>query len=293
MKTTKRKFTRLLAALTASFALFAFGERAEAQEIQLTGPLAGAPAVRKLKLYRQGRFEIAPSAAFTLLDEYNRTILFGARLTYNITDWLGIGAWGGYGAIQTTTALTDEIQRVNVERRQQAAMMGEVYEDTTTGRLTAVNLSNDFTKQIGEIQWLLAPQITLVPFRGKIALFQSLYIDTDLHLFLGPAFIGLNERKDCTSCTDPASFTRGTRMAIAPTIGAGLTFYVNKWNALGFDLRALPFSWNRGGFDTAGGGKDAEFPDNKVDSADQRFRLNMMLGVSWNFYLPTQFRISE
>ena len=31
-----------------------------AQEIQLTGPLAGAPAVRKLRLYREGRFEVAP-----------------------------------------------------------------------------------------------------------------------------------------------------------------------------------------------------------------------------------------
>ena len=52
--------------------------------------------MRKLRLYREKRIEVAPAASFTLLDEYQRTILFGARLNYNITDWLAIGAWGGY-----------------------------------------------------------------------------------------------------------------------------------------------------------------------------------------------------
>src|SRR5579884_3135109 len=70
---------------------------AAAQEIQLTGPLKGAPAVRDLRLYREGRFEIAPTVSFTLLDEYRRTILVGARLNYNIKDWIAIGVWGAYG----------------------------------------------------------------------------------------------------------------------------------------------------------------------------------------------------
>ena len=43
---------------------------ASAQEIQLTGPLAGAPAVRQLRLHRAGRFEVSPTVSFTLLDEY-------------------------------------------------------------------------------------------------------------------------------------------------------------------------------------------------------------------------------
>jgi hypothetical protein len=294
MKTTKGKTTkRFLAALTASFALLFGSEYAHAQELQLTGPLAGAPAVRKLRLRRQARFEIAPSASFTLLDEYNRTILFGARLNYNFTDWLGIGAWGAFGAIQMPTALTDHIQEVNVARRQLAADMGQNYEDTLTGRLTAVNLSANYPEQIAEINWVFAPQITLVPFRGKIALFQSVYFDTDLYVFGGPAFVGLTERKDCDPCNTPDAFDRVSRMAIAPTFGLGLSFYVNKWSALGVEWRGLPFSWNTGGFDTAGGGQDEAFPDNKVSSADQRFRFNQMLSISYNIYLPTQFRISE
>jgi hypothetical protein len=287
--TTGKAPKRLISVLAAGFALFAFTERAEAQEILLTGPLAGAPAVRKLRLYRQNRFEFAPAVSFTLLDEYQRTILLGARLTYNITDWIGIGAWGAYGGlIRIPTSLTEHIQDVNEDRR---ALDG--YETSTTGRLVRVNLGTDLEEQLGAIDWVIAPQITAVPFRGKIALFQSIYIDTDLYFFGGPAFVSLQERVNCDPCGLPQTFERESRMAIAPTFGLGLTFYVNKWSALGFEWRGLPFSWNTGGFDTAGGGKDDEFPDDAINEADQRFRFNQLLTISYNFYLPTQYRVSE
>lgn len=291
MNSTKGKTAkRVLAALAASFAFCAFTQRAEAQEILLTGPLAGAPAVRKLRLHRQTRFEIAPLASFTLLDPYERTILFGARLNFNFTDWLGIGAYGAFGAVKIPTALTDHIQEVNIERRRQAQADNIDYGSTTTGRLTRVNLGENFKNQIGEIDWIFAPQVTLVPFRGKIALFQSIFLDTDLFFFGGPAFVGVKERKNCDPCGD---FTRASRVAIAPTFGLGLSFYVNKWSAFGIEWRGLPFSRNLGGFDTAGRGKDDKFPDDKITSADQRFEFNQMLTVSYSFYLPTQYKISE
>lgn len=290
MNTTKSKtIKRVLSVLAAGCALFALPKPANAQEILLTGPLAGAPAVMKLRLYREARFEFAPSATFTLLDEYQRTILLGARLTYNFTDWFGFGAWAAYGgAIQIPTHLSEEIQTVNRYRKTQEP-------NSLSNRLTAVNLGQDFKDQLGSIDWVVAPQITLVPFRGKIALFQSIYADTDLYLFGGPAFVGLSERKDCAAeqCTTPASFEKASRVAIAPTFGLGLTFYVSKWSALGFEWRGLPFSWNTGGFDVAGGGPDQEFPDNAISSEDRRFLFNQMLTVSLNFYLPTQYRVSE
>ncbi|HMJ56441.1 MAG TPA: hypothetical protein VK540_30450, partial [Polyangiaceae bacterium] len=97
-----RRFLTVLSVLLGVFA----STRATAQEIQLTGPLAGAPAVRQLRLQRQGRVEIAPTISFTLLDEYQRTILPGGRLTYNLTDWLAIGVWGAFGAVKMPTGLT-------------------------------------------------------------------------------------------------------------------------------------------------------------------------------------------
>lgn len=290
MKTKNGKFAqRLLGSAVVGLALLALPERAEAQEILLTGPLAGAPAVRKLRLYREGRFEFAPAVTFTLLDEYQRTILLGARLQYNFTDWLGIGAWGGYGGLlQLPTALTDNIQEQNaIRKRRDIADLER--------RLTALNLGPNFEDQLGSMDWVVAPQITAVPFRGKLALFQSVYLDTDLYFFGGPAFVGLTERGDCeAACANlTGDFPTATRMAIAPTFGLGFTFYAAKWAGIGFEWRGLPFAWNSGGFDTAGGGKDNEFPDNKITDADQQFRFNQLLTVSFNIYLPTQFRVSE
>ncbi len=294
MKTKNRKIKRLLSTLVAGFALLAATERAEAQEVQLTGPLAGAPAVRKLRLYRQGRFEIAPAVSFSLLDEYQRTIFLGARLNYNFTDWLGFGAWGAYGgAIQLTTHLTDEIQKVNEQRQAEAATAAAAGDPPPLNRrLTAVNMGPDFKEQLGSVDWIVAPQITAVPFRGKLALFASIYVDTDLYFFGGPAIIGVTERADCTgNC--PTSFDTTSRVAIAPTGGLGITFYINKWSAIGFEGRLMPFAYNTGGFDTAGGGKDEKFPDNNISDADRGFQLNPMLTLSYNIYLPTKYRVSE
>jgi hypothetical protein len=290
---TKRK---LLTALTAGLALLAFTERSEAQEILLTGPLAGAPAVRKLRLYREGRFEVSPHASFSLLDEYQRTIMFGLRLNYNFTDWLALGAWGGYGLLQMPTSLSDEIQGVHSQRPVIPPPDGP----STNNRLTAVNLpqGGDMRDQLGSIDWVVAPQVTGIPFRGKIALFESIHIDTDLYFFVGPAFVGVSERVDCGTtqdfsfdCTEEQSFKREASMRIAPTFGLGFAFYVNKWNAIGFEWRALPFSRNTGGFDTAG--PDSEFPDNQITGDDATFKFNQFLTVSYNFYFPQDYRISE
>ena len=283
MTTTKQKTQkRLVTVLALALALFAFTERAEAQQILLTGPLAGAPAVRKLRLHRKGRFEVAPAVSFTLLDEYQRTILLGGKLNYNFTDWLAFGAWGAIGnAIRIQTNLTDQIQSVNAARPAN---------DPDRSK-TAVNLGPDFKKQLGGIDWVVAPQLTAVPFRGKLALFQSIYLDTDVYVSGGPAFVGLTERKNCTQCI--GQFQTATRMAIAPTFALGLNFYINKWSALGFEYRGLPFSWNTGGFDTHGGGKDKKFPDNKITNDDRQFNFNQVLTISYNVYLPFQYQVSE
>jgi outer membrane beta-barrel protein len=285
MTTTKQKtIKRLVSVLAAVLALFAATERAEAQQILLTGPLAGAPAVRKLRLHRKGRLEVAPAVSFTLLDEYQRTILVGAKLNYHFVDWLAIGAWGAFGAAQMPTHLSDQIQEVNAAR---IAQPGQSRDE----ELTAINLGPDFKKQLGSMDWVVAPQLTAVPFRGKLALFQSIYLDTDLYFFGGPAFVGLTERANCETCT--GVFTMASRTAIAPTFGLGFNFYINKWSAIGFEYRALPFSWNTGGFDTAGGGQDKKFPDNKITNDDRQFHFNSVMTLSFNMYLPFQHKVSE
>jgi outer membrane beta-barrel protein len=265
-----------VAALLAAFAVAGTATEAEAQEIQLTGPLAGAPAVRHERLFRDGRLEIAPTVSFTLLDEYKRAILFGARAQYNITDWLGVGVWGAYGAVQITTNLTDQI-------------------DSTAQRNvpeTAVNVpakGTSFANQVAEIQWVAVPQIQVTPFRGKLAIFQKVFVDADAYIHGGLGFVGLKERGDCggsppqVACTNQSSFALTSRMALSPSFGLGFNFYMGNFMALGVEYRALPFSWNQGGFDTRGGNPNGNFPDNKISSADQTFKFNQMLTVSLGF----------
>lgn len=272
-------------------AAFAFGAitfsaptPAAAQEIQLTGPLAGAPAVRKLRLYRQGRAEVAIGPGFTLLDEYQRTIFVSGRLQYNLFDWLGIGVFGGYGAASLSTDLTDKIQSTAPRNSR------------TATNLPAAN-GQAFEKQTGKLKWMAAPQITFSPFRGKLAIFQKIFVDTDLYLHGGVAFIGVEERGDCGTagkpCTAPASFASNSRTAVAPTFGLGLTLYASGFVSINAEYRAFPFSWNRGGFDSRGAPPDASFPDNKIDSEDRTFKFNQMIFIAAGFHFPTSPKVSE
>ncbi len=276
------KYLILAAVLVAGLAT---ARDAGAQEIQVTGPLKGAPAVRHLRLYRKSRFELAPTASFTFLDEYRRTILVGGRLQYNITDWLGVGVWGAYGAASLTTDLTDQIDR-HADR---------------THPMTKPNVSpyaGGFVAQTGRLQWMAAPQVQFVPFRGKLSIFQLIFVDADAYLHGGIAFVGVQERANCGGtgqllCTDPESFGLASRVAVAPTFGLGLNFYFAKFMSLGLEYRAVPFSWNRAGFDTHGAGPGSRFPDGKVDSRDQTFKFNQLISVGIGFSFPVTPKISN
>jgi hypothetical protein len=287
----EEKMRRFLAVLAVLLGTVLASGSALAQEIQLTGPLAGAPAVRKLRFHRKGRFEIAPTVSFTLLDEFQRTILVGGRLNYNLTDWLAIGVWGAGGAIKVPTALTDHINDVTQVRR--------ATENTPTtisinNRLTQATIGSDFKQQLGTIKWIVSPQVTLVPFRGKLAIFQKIFVDTDAYIFGGPAFIGLTERGDCIgTCDQPESFATKARTQIAPTFGLGLSFYIGSLASLGLEWRGIPFAWNTGGFDTHGGAPDGRFPDNKITSDDREFKFNQVISINLGFSFPTETRASQ
>ncbi len=313
-----RRFVKTVSAvlggcLAGCAALVSLSATASAQEIQLTGPLAGAPAVRQLRLHRAGRFEVSLGASFTLLDQYLRTNMPGGTLTYHFTDWLGIGVFGGYG-IQTTTGLTDELQQTAVVDRNCSA-----HPWVQACQLTAVNLTQSQSanslanSQMGHITWMAAPQLVAIPFRGKLSLFSALFLDADVDIFAGAAFVGLKERAECgigdngspilqanntaLTCNLAASFALASRVAIAPNFGLGLNFYPGSADTnffgVGFEFRAFPFAWNTGGFDNHGGGPNGAFPDGSVNSADREFHFNTMLSVQLKFAFPTSIKTSQ
>lgn len=258
---------------------------AQAQDVQITGPLAGAPACRHCRIYRDGRFQIQPFAAFTLQDEFSRTMIAGAQLNFHFTDWLALGAWGGYGVLSIDTGLTDEVvaQGLTTERNE----------------LSLPSRAN-FSEQIGRIQWVAAAQLTFIPLRGKLSLFQKLFVDTDFYIAAGPAFVGVEERAEVSytagsgcnpvSCVD-SQFERASRVAIAPTVAVGLMLYFNDFIGLSVEYRALPFSWNTSGTDESG--PEGDFPDGVINDEDQLFHFNHMVSLGVAFYLPTEARVSE
>jgi hypothetical protein len=303
-QTRRTRLLSFLAFVVAATAFAgAFATRADAQEIQLTGPLAGAPAVRHERLYRAGRFEIAPTVSFTLLDEYKRTIFVGGRLQYNVTDWFGFGVWGAYGAGQIDTNLTSEIDQLNPNGSPAIPRNIE----------TAVNLNHTiishggtapdtfgfapFANQVGQWNWSITPQVQLTPFRGKLSIFEKIFVDTDAYIHGGVAFNGIQERENCGDgngdplCIDPSSFVLKSRVAVAPSFGLGLHFYFANFMSLGVEYRAIPFSWNRSGFNTATGANG--LPTDTITSADHTFKFNQMISIEIGFALPAKPALSE
>jgi len=263
--------------------------------------------------YRTGRFEISPSFGISLNDDFSRHLTPGIGLNYHIFDILGLGAYFGYG-INVPTPLTSAISGVQMADHSVSANV-----PTTT----------NFGQQVGQLNWILAaPQVTLIPLRGKMALFQALFVDADFYIFAAPAFIGVTERTGFVGVTG-TQYTgteaeimmnqtqRTGRVAITATFGAGLNFFVNRFFSLGVEYRAYPFAWNTMGTDentTArscganGMASCAGSPDYLVDvdgtnanaggrfiidENDRSFRWNQMVNISLNFFLPAQPRISD
>ncbi|HEX5658707.1 MAG TPA: outer membrane beta-barrel domain-containing protein [Polyangiales bacterium] len=283
--------------------------RAEAQEYQVTGPLAGAPAVRKMRVYRDGRFQIQPEFGATLVDEFTRTLFVGAQIGYHFTDWLGIHAFFDYG-LPLDTNLTDQV--------------------TSRGQRTDYNALSlpdpkNFNKQTGQIKFLTGIQATFIPLRGKLALFQAAFVDTDFYIFGGVAFANVQERKDvggslttgpCNPVTlraarandefpdadDACKATQTqstTRLALAPTFGVGLSMYFTDYLAMTLEYRAFPFKWNTSGTDEGGLGKNREpdssgaFPDGRINADDRTSQFNQMFKLGFAFYLPGRAVITK
>ncbi|MSP25151.1 MAG: hypothetical protein EXR75_08295 [Myxococcales bacterium] len=288
MKTANLSLALLAAVLAGALVLTAAPE-ARAQEIQFSGPLAGAPAVRRLRLHREDRFDVAPIATFTLLDEFRRNILFGARATYHFTDSFGVGLFGT-GGISYNAGLADELQEKAVDGRS-----CDNNPNSLACRRTAVSLCRGANcleeKQLGSIVWMLAPQVTLVPFRGKFSFFGAFFMDSDISLFVGPAIIGLNERAECKKGECAGNFKLDSRVTGSATVGLGFNFYPTEYVSFGAEFRGTPFLWNTSGFDIAG--KDTSFPDEAIDGDDQSFHLNPMLSVFASVQLPTEIRLSD
>lgn len=289
MTTMKHRTLFVLLMAASTLGVVELPTVASAQDVAVTGPLAGQPPVRHLRQYRRNRISISPFAGFTLQQPYRRSLFLGGHVDYHFTDWLGVGVWGAYGGLTFDTALTDAIVAEGIT--------------TNTNQLSFPSRAG-FRNQLGSIPYAAMGQITLVPLRGKVAIFQRLFLDTDLYIFGGAGIVGITERADisASTCANPPMGTttqclidsqskQNTRIAVAPTFGVGFNAYFNSWMGISVEWRALPFSWNRTGTDEAGAG--GTFPDGAINSHDRFFYLNHMFTFGFTFMLPGQTHVSR
>jgi outer membrane beta-barrel protein len=267
-----------------------------AQDIQLTGPLAGAPAVRKLKMYRQGRVSLAPMGYFTVNDEFQRHIMVGGRLEYNIFDFLALGLFGAKTIIGIRTSLADEVHDKGVYDQLNYPYRGDGVHDQARQKILFAN------NQLGLIDYIGGIQASLIPFRGKFSLFARAFIDADAYLFIGVGAAGVRERADVTRSEEDVNPVnqRGsevnttTRTHIAPTFGGGLSLYLSNFVGLAIEYRLMPFAWNTSGTDEAGSDRHGgEFPDDAIDADDDLMHFNQLFTVGVVFHLPATPGVTE
>ncbi len=273
---------------------------ASAQDVQVSGPLAGAPSVMHQRLWRDMRLHVEPFFAFTIGDEYSRSLIVGGELRFHFLDWLGIGGWGGYSVAKLDTNLTKEVQA-----------KGKVND------ATRLNLpSNDnFPQQVGRINWWSGVEVHFVPFRGKLAMFQKVFFDADLDFFVGAAFVGVEERTnavgvnaagapsttDVSACiiegtTTPdnrcldSQLARTKRTVIAPSFGVAFNAFFKEFVGIALRWRGIPFKYNTGGTDSSAPTSPG---DGVIDSDDRIRQFNNMFTVGVIFALPPKIKTTD
>ncbi len=285
--------TLLRISLVAALALglvMADGLRAEhavrAQAVQVSGPLADAPAVMNQRLWRDMRLHVEPFFAFTMADEYSRSLILGGELRFHFLDWLGIGGWGGYSVATLDTNLTKEIRDKGV---------------TTNANRLDLPSREGYPNQVGRLNWWSGVEVHFVPFRGKLAMFQKIFVDADIDLFVGAAFVGIEERADAVGQPAPDAVTfceiagnatdlgclqsqgaRAKRTAIAPSFGVAFNAFFKEFIGLSFRWRGIPFKYNTSGTDNN--------RDGQINGDDRLRQFNNMFSVGLIFALPPKIK---
>lgn len=270
------------------------GSVAQAQEIQVTGPLAGQPAVRRMRQYRTDHVQlIVPAMGFTLQDEFARSLMVGLEANFHFTDFLGVGVYGSMAnfgnAFQIDTDLTAQVVRNG---------------QTTARNQLSMPDNENFSAQVARLLGLASAHVIFAPLRGKLAIFQGGFVDTDFYVLLGFTAAFVAERQNVTDAEAAAcinnpvgdSTCRGTqqlggvRFAPAPMFGVGLNLYFNEFLGLALQWRGFPFDMNPAGTDEFG---DDGFPDGQIDAQDQRFYFHHMMNIGLIINLPPETSITE
>ena len=176
--------------------------------------LENGDAIRHRLLLRGGRFDITPSLGFTLNDAFRRNILFGAQLSYHLSDSFAVGAtvMGGLGL---DSSLADRIKSERPERAKNGA-----YTDV---------------KLLGSLERVYTPLV------GKFAALGRYVFAYDMHALLGGGVIMTGGDSNLDD------------VPIAPVVGLGMRVFFEDWMSVTVQVRDYIYSSALNAVPSAGG----------------------------------------
>lgn len=211
------------------------------------------PVVRRKLLYRSTRFEAAPLIGVTVADPFNRNVIVGANLGFHLTNEIGISLTGGYGVTQWATSLRENMD----------------------AELASRNRLGDL--EYSHMAWVVGAEGSFVPFYGKFALLDSAIINYDFHLIGGVSFIGLSAVNAQTDTAVDGS--RLSKNVVAPTIGAGMRFFMGDMLSLNLDFRDYIYS------------KATVYRNGAT--LNEELGNNVMLTIGLGIFLPGEVKVSR
>jgi outer membrane beta-barrel protein len=270
---TEAMMKRIAPVLAVTALLAAPAARAERRN-----PLEGQPSIRHRLELRNLRLEATPFVGFTVLQDFNNTVMGGAKLEYHLTDWFSVGGLFGGGAALGTGLKTTILDTLDPNME-----------------LKGGPIRSQAEAAMNYIQWMAAVQGEFTPFGGKFSMFAKSFFNYDFYVDGGAGFLNMASDlsskfptlvpMDCSSKALNNQFGCNTGLKIGPTIAAGFHMFFNEFMALDVSYRAVIIKDNPAGRDTNG---DKTVND---DDAGWAYKQFVMLGVS--FYLPVKAEISR
>ena len=195
----------LLLSLSALAALPALAPRAAHADVKdgVMKRLEESDAVRRRKVMRDGRFEIALSLGTTLGDTYNRALPVGLMGNMYLSDSFALGLNAFYGINLETNIVT----RIKEERPARVA-----------------------SSAFSGVGFGASLEATLVPAFGKLSLLGVMNGVYDMGLILGAGVVQVSGK-------EPYG-----QIAPAPVVGVGLRFFANDNLAIALQLRDYIYS---------------------------------------------------
>ena len=148
------------------------------------GVLEGKPIVVERIELRKLRFSITPMAGMSLSQPYVHKGFAGAKLRFDITDWIGVRVGGSYGVVNVDAKLLKAINGGGLPEG--VPIDGEAAPVRPASELdNPAPLLHDFRAGLTRLQWQGSADVAFTPFAGKLGLFQAIFTEYDIYIFGG------------------------------------------------------------------------------------------------------------